>query len=120
MFPDMQTPLMLTSRKFSTLDSGGVATFVVVFNALLVTGWEDFRWVHHDPLVRGYPLLYLPLAGFTLTSPALGLLLGRLPFPNTVDNGRASDWYADKSHPYPVLVTCSHSLQNKYVVQAMG
>ena len=55
---------------------GGVATFVVVYNAVLVTGWQDFSLLHHDALSTDFPLMFLPLTGFTLSSSALSLLLG--------------------------------------------
>ena len=57
-----------------------VAGFICVFNALLATGYDDFSGVHHDPLVGniGVPILSLPSMFFTLSSPALSLLLGRL------------------------------------------
>ena len=54
-----------------------VATFICVFNALCVTGYEDLANVHHDPLINiGLPVLSLPAMFFTLSSPALSLLLG--------------------------------------------
>lgn len=54
-----------------------VATFICVFNALCVTGYDDFSNVHHDPLISiGLPVLSLPAMFFTLSSPALSLLLG--------------------------------------------
>ena len=52
------------------------ATFVVFWNSLLGEGYSDFSGVHHDPLVHGLPLMELPITPFTLSSPALGLLLG--------------------------------------------
>lgn len=57
---------------------GGVAFFVLVYNALLITGWEDFALVYHDPIMTStaFPPMYLPLTGFTLSSSALSLLLG--------------------------------------------
>lgn len=54
-----------------------VATFICLFNALLVVGWDGFGGVHHDPLINtGLPVLALPAMFFTLSSPALSLLLG--------------------------------------------
>jgi hypothetical protein len=54
-----------------------VATFVCVFNALCVAGYDDFSGIHHDPLIGiGLPVLSLPPMFFTLSSPALSLLLG--------------------------------------------
>jgi hypothetical protein len=54
-----------------------VSTFICIFNALCVTGYEDFSYVHHDPLINiGLPVLSLPSMFFTLSSPALSLLLG--------------------------------------------
>jgi hypothetical protein len=56
-----------------------VATFICLFNALCVTGYDDFSYVHHDPLINiGLPVLSLPSMFFTLSSPALSLLLGML------------------------------------------
>lgn len=56
-----------------------VSTFICVFNALAVTGFDDFSGLHHDPLVgAGLPVLSLPAMFFTLSSPALSLLLGRV------------------------------------------
>jgi hypothetical protein len=57
----------------------GISTFTLVWNALLVAGFDDFAGVHHNPLIdfsdTAIPLLQLPLDPFTLSSPALGLLL---------------------------------------------
>lgn len=56
----------------------GIATFICVYNALLVTGYEDFGGVHHEPFWQlGQYVLAVPSIVFTLTSPALSLLLGR-------------------------------------------
>jgi hypothetical protein len=52
-----------------------VATFVCLYNALLVIGYEDFSGIHHDPLLQDFYELSLPSVLFTLTSPALSLLL---------------------------------------------
>ena len=59
---------------------GGVAAAVVSYNAILVNGWEDLALIHHEPLfpTQNFPLMYLPLTGFTLSSSALSLLLGTL------------------------------------------
>ena len=63
-----------------------VATFICVFNALCVTGYDDFSNIHHDPLVNlGLPVLSLPAMFFTLSSPALSLLLGKCDERNTFD-----------------------------------
>lgn len=56
--------------------TGSVATFMCVYNALLVNGFDDFAGLHHDPLVQGFYVLALPGVFFALTSPALSLLLG--------------------------------------------
>jgi putative membrane protein len=54
-----------------------VSALIVAWNALLVTGFDDFSYVHHPPLIDvGLPLLKLPTEPFTLSSPALSLLLG--------------------------------------------
>lgn len=54
-----------------------VAAFVVVFNAI-VGGYTDFDGVQHPALISSslLPMIGLPLAPFTLSSPSLGLLLG--------------------------------------------
>lgn len=54
----------------------GVATFICAYNALLVNGYDDFAGIHHDPLVQGFYVFSIPSVFFTLTSPALSLLLG--------------------------------------------
>jgi len=60
------------------LTTTAIATFVVIFNCI-VGGYSDFEGVTHDALVSSQwlPLLGLPLAPFTLSSPSLGLLLGQ-------------------------------------------
>jgi ion channel-forming bestrophin family protein len=73
---------------FSTIRSGVVrqlakevgfitatAIFVVAWN-LLTGGYNDFQGVHHDAILKNIANLELPIAPFTLSSPALGLLLG--------------------------------------------
>ena len=54
-----------------------ISTFIVVWNALLVAGYDDFSGLRHAPLISSdlLPLLKLPADPFTLSSPALGLLL---------------------------------------------
>ena len=56
----------------------GVATFVCLYNALLVNGYDDFAGLHHDPFAEGFYVFAMPSAFFALTSPALSLLLGKL------------------------------------------
>lgn len=56
---------------------GGAATFLCLYNALLVTGYDDFSGIHHDPFGQGFYVFKLPSIFFTLTSPALSLLLGK-------------------------------------------
>lgn len=55
-----------------------VAVFVCLYNGLGVVGYDDFQGIQHDALLPngGWPLLKFPPAFFTLTSPALALLLG--------------------------------------------
>jgi hypothetical protein len=64
----------------------GVAVFVFVWN-MIVGGYEDFGGVQHDPILSHQYLttLQLPLTPFTLASPSLGLLLGKIykPVPMT-------------------------------------
>jgi hypothetical protein len=54
-----------------------IATFICIYNAI-TGGYTDFEGVKHDALITSswLPLLGLPLAPFTLSSPSLGLLLG--------------------------------------------
>jgi len=57
------------------LATTAVATFVCLFN-LAVSGYVDFSGAAHEGILQGVlPLLTLPLTGFTLSSPSLGLLL---------------------------------------------
>lgn len=53
-----------------------IATFVVLYNCL-VGGYTDFSGGSHPALISSslLPMLTLPLAPFTLSSPSLGLLL---------------------------------------------
>jgi hypothetical protein len=53
-----------------------VACFVVAWNAL-TGGYVDFEGVKHAGLISSLPVLGLPLATFTLSSPSLGLLLSK-------------------------------------------
>jgi len=54
-----------------------IATIVCAYNAI-VGGYTDFAGVNHAAIISTtfLPKIGLPLAAFTLTSPALGLLLG--------------------------------------------
>jgi hypothetical protein len=56
----------------------GIAAFVCLYNAL-VGDWTDLAGVKHAGLIQSvvFPKLGLPLTAFTLTSPSLGLLLGK-------------------------------------------
>jgi hypothetical protein len=54
----------------------GAATFICLFNALLGSGFDDLAGIHQGPLISGFPVLSLPATFFTLSSPALSLLLG--------------------------------------------
>ena len=59
------------------LATTGVATFLIVWNAL-TGGYTDLSGVQHDAIIDFLPTLSLPLTPFTLLSPSLGLLLGEL------------------------------------------
>lgn len=52
-----------------------IAIITCLWNALLVVGYQDFSGVTHPPFMNNLPLLSLPLEPFSLSSPALGLLL---------------------------------------------
>ena len=54
---------------------GWVATFTVCWNGL-TGGFVDFGGVHRAPLLKGLPMMVLPMELFSLTSSSLGLLLG--------------------------------------------
>lgn len=53
-----------------------MATIVVVWNCLLGVGFTDLSGLRHGPLLKGFTTLKLPMEPFTLSSPALSLLLG--------------------------------------------
>ena len=59
------------------LATTGVAVLVVLYNGL-VGGFQDLSGNTMDPLLSSsfLPVIGLPLAPFTLSSPSLGLLLG--------------------------------------------
>ncbi len=61
------------------LATTSVAVFVWVWN-MLVSGFDDFSGVTHDPLISSNlaSAVGLPLTIFTSLSPSLGLLLGEL------------------------------------------
>ena len=65
-----------------------IATFVCVYN-LIVGGYTDFAGVEHSAIIQStfLPKIGLPLAAFTLTSPSLGLLLGRYRWSSNADFG---------------------------------
>jgi ion channel-forming bestrophin family protein len=59
-----------------------ISTLIVLWNILLVAGYDDLAGVHHDSVFGGmrpglvvFPLLTLPSEPFTYSSPSLGLLL---------------------------------------------
>lgn len=54
---------------------GWVATFTVVWNGV-TGGFVDLAGVPRAPLLKGLPMLVLPMEVFSLTSSSLGLLLG--------------------------------------------
>jgi ion channel-forming bestrophin family protein len=64
------------SREVGTTTA--IATFIVVYNCV-VGGYTDVSGLPHAALVSTplLPVFGLPLAPFTLSSPALGLLLGK-------------------------------------------
>jgi putative membrane protein len=60
------------------LATTSIATLLVLWNGA-VGGYSDLEGVHHAALINNifFPLLALPLAPFTISSPSLGLLLGK-------------------------------------------
>ena len=74
----------LSKEVFTTT---AIATFVIFWNCLFGQYEDLHNVVHngpfHDSLI---PVLVLPLAPFTISSPSLGLLLGKFPcFTSVVD-----------------------------------
>lgn len=66
------------------LATTGVAAFVILYNGL-VGGFQDWSGNTLDPLLQAsfLPVIGLPLAPFTLSSPSLGLLLSKYKgYPN--------------------------------------
>jgi hypothetical protein len=54
-----------------------IATFVVIYNALFVNGYDDFAGIHHSTILgAAFPLLKMPMDFFNLCTPSLALLLG--------------------------------------------
>jgi hypothetical protein len=54
-----------------------IATFVVIYNALFVNGYDDFAGIHHSTIMGStFPLLKMPMDFFNLCTPSLALLLG--------------------------------------------
>jgi len=53
-----------------------IAIFVWLWN-IAAGGYVDFQGIKHDALIADITQLVLPLAPFTLSSPSLGLLLGK-------------------------------------------
>ena len=53
-----------------------IAAFCCLYNVLVIDGWTDLSGVQYAPLSESLPKLIIPMTAFTLTSPALGLLLG--------------------------------------------
>ena len=52
-----------------------VAFAICFWNDLFVRGYQDFSGQLHPPLLTNLPLICLPIEPFSLSSPALGLLL---------------------------------------------
>lgn len=88
----------------------GVATFVVLYNAL-VGGYTDFSGVAHAAPIKGLLQVGLPLAPFTLSSPSLGLLLGKYVFHPK----ERFDFFNPLSSVY---LRCS--LPNQHVLSTVG
>lgn len=65
--------------------TSSVATFVCLYNALLVAGFDDFSGAHHAALLADFglmqqqqlPILKMPAEFFSLCTPSLALLLGK-------------------------------------------
>ena len=101
----------------SCLYTSSIALFVVLYNILLVNGYDDFSGVHHDALLSSFslsfPLLKIPGDFFSLCTPSLALLLGT--------------WFSQPAcFLYPTMLTIlelstpQNSLQNKHIVSSMG
>ena len=59
------------------LATAGVASFLVIWNGL-TGGYTDLNGVQQEAVINFLPALTLPLTPFTLLSPSLGLLLGKI------------------------------------------
>ena len=64
----------------SCMWTSSVATFILLYNCLLVQGFDDFSGVHHEALLAGFgvalPVMKMPMDFFNLCTPSLALLLG--------------------------------------------
>jgi hypothetical protein len=96
--------------------TSAVAAFVCLYNALLVSGYDDYAGVHHATLVNfQLPAMKFPADFFSLCTPSLALLLStslfRLPFYSTVPPAHHYLFFAS----YYI-----YSFQNKHSLQALG
>lgn len=92
----------------------GIAAFVVVYNAI-VGDYTDFSGVKHAGLVQSnlFPKIGLPLTAFTLTSPSLGLLLGKTQ--KILQNAITC-----RSHLTYCYSLSSYSLPNQHFLPTLG
>jgi hypothetical protein len=89
-----------------------VATAVCAYNALFAAGWDDLAGVRHEPLVNFLPVLAVPTAFFTLSSPSLSLLLGALKKDERI-SGMGTSSLPARSHPSHFLFLSQSSRRTR-------
>jgi hypothetical protein len=120
-----RSPDRFTRNLFSVTSSGvyknlakevlattSVATLLVLWNCVF-GGYTDFEGIKHAAVINSFlPTLALPLAPFTISSPSLGLLLGK--FRHSAVFQYSTEILCTLSHP--IL----NSLPHQHLVPAMG
>ena len=104
----------------------GIAAFVCFYN-MLVGGYVDLAGVSHAGLITSdlFPKIGIPMQAFTLTSPSLGLLLGKLVRRDssalTLDLRGLAFVVRNLAFSHILLRPLkSVSLPHQFVIQAMG
>lgn len=98
----------------------GVATFICTYNALLVNGYDDFAGMHHDPLVQGFYVFSIPGVFFSLTSPALSLLLGTSYVYSVSLEMNCFYFRNEPTCPNSTIVFLTYSFQDQHFLPTMG
>jgi hypothetical protein len=90
-----------------------VATFIVVWNTLLVTGFDDWSNVHHDPMVA-FPLLAAP--NRIHTQQPNSEFAARQVFKLFLESLCLTQSQPECSYRLPT----THSVQDEYILCSMG